>query len=527
MTDYLAKQSTQYLLRQGYKKLEQMKKQEEQHLFWYQDNSVEIKGTPHNKLYIPSKTGLEFHNDDSFVRLIMGPYGSGKTTTCINEIIRRTCDMPPWHNGRRKARWAIIRNTSGELHTTTLQTWLAWCDELGVETHRSKPLLQYEHVFKDDYGVVELELVFMALDRPDDIRKLKSLEVTGAYLNEASELPSAILSHLKGRLNGRYPSKAFCPQPYWSGIIADTNPPDVDHWIYEQFCANQIEGYKLFRQPPGLIKEDGQWFPSPAAENIQNLSHDYYTKLASGQREDFIKVFCCGDWGIVESGKRVFPEYNPDLHSAECVSAIEGLPIHLGFDFGLTPSCVVTQITSRGQLLVLREFTSTDMGIRDFAEGVVLPGLQQHFRDHKIDISVADPSGNIRDSITSELSCISELCNLGINTRAARSNILEPRLNGVKYFLGRIIDGQPGLSLSRAGCPVLHKGLARDYVFKRLAVPGEERYKDFPDKNFASHICDSLQYICMEFAAEHISAEKRTSFNADSVYNPIPAGLLS
>lgn len=523
----LARQSISTLLRLGEEKLAQMSKQEEQHLFWYQDNSVEIKGTPHNKAYKPSPTGLDFHNDDSFVRLIMGPYGSGKTTTCINEIIRRTCDMPPWHNGRRKARWAIIRNTSGELHTTTLQTWLAWCDELGVETHRSKPLLQYEHIFRDDYGVVELELVFMALDRPDDIRKLKSLEVTGAYLNEASELPSVILSHLKGRLNGRYPSKAFCPQPYWSGIIADTNPPDEDHWIYEQFYANPTEGYKLFRQPPGLIKEDGGWLPNPGAENIQHLSPDYYTKLATGQKEDFVKVFCCGDWGIVESGKRVFPEYNADLHSVETINPVEGLDIHLGVDFGLTPACVVVQITARGQLLILREFVSDGMGIRDFMEAIVLPGLAKYFPDYKIGLSRADPSGNARDTISSELSCISEMCNMGINTEAARSNNLEPRLNGIKYFLGRMIDGKPGFLLSRTGCPTIHKGLARDYVYKRLAVPGEERYRDVPEKNSTSHAIDGLQYVVMEFAADYISKSKRQEADISKIYNPIPHGYMT
>src|SRR3972149_8779581 len=83
---------------------------------------TEIYGNQQIKIYIPSKTGLLAHSDNSFVRLIMGPYGSGKSTWCHNEIVRRTCSMPFWSNGRRRAKWAIVRNTSGELYSTTLQT---------------------------------------------------------------------------------------------------------------------------------------------------------------------------------------------------------------------------------------------------------------------------------------------------------------------------------------------------------------------------------------------------------------------
>src|SRR5688572_1800780 len=88
------------------------------------EKGVEIYGAPENKIYIPSPTGLAAHMDDTFVRCIMGPYGSGKSTWAINEMVRRTCNMPVWSNGRRRARWAIVRNTSGELQSTTLQTWL-------------------------------------------------------------------------------------------------------------------------------------------------------------------------------------------------------------------------------------------------------------------------------------------------------------------------------------------------------------------------------------------------------------------
>jgi hypothetical protein len=458
------------------------------------DGVTFIHDEPENRIYIPSDTGLEFHNDNSFVRLVMGPYGSGKSTMCIQEIVRRTRQMPKWSNNRRKARWAVVRNTSGELQSTTLQTWLAWFGGLGDITKRQKPIMTYEHTFTDDDGVCELELIFLALDRPDDVRKVKSLELTGVYLNEMSELPSNVLAHFKGRVNGRYPSKSFCADPYWSGIIADTNPPDQDHHIYRDFESHAVEGYKLFKQPPGLIKDiNNDWQQNHDCDNWKHLSNDYYTKLATGQSEDFVKVFCLGQWGVVGTGRRVFPECS-DVHIVEHIDAAQGEDLYLGIDFGLTPAVVVMQLTQRGQLLILKEYVGHDIGIKSFMESVVLPGVRKTFPYSKIGKVLVDPAGTHRSQVIEEMSCLGELLEMGLDAHAAQTNALDPRLSAVRYFLNAMVDGKPRLQISRADCPVVVKGFLRDYVYRRLAVSGEERFKSEPDKNYASHcfVADTL-----------------------------------
>ncbi len=125
-----------------------------------------IHAKDQDKHYIPTATGGIAHSDDNFVRVIMGPYGSGKSTWAITEIVRRACEVPRWHSGRRRSRWGIVRNTSGELSSTTLATWLSWFEELGDVRKRQKPIMTYEHTFNDGHGIVELELLFIALDRP-------------------------------------------------------------------------------------------------------------------------------------------------------------------------------------------------------------------------------------------------------------------------------------------------------------------------------------------------------------------------
>lgn len=494
-------------------------RQDAKHLS-FTDKGTILHGYEADKTYIPTVTGQLFHDDNSFVKLIMGPYGSGKSTCCVHEIVRRSCAMPRWSNGRRKSRWAIVRNTSGELQSTTLQTWLQWFSDLGDIKRRQKPILTFEHCFNDGHGLIELELIFIALDRPDDVRKIKSLELTGVYLNELSELPQNALSHFKGRINGRYPSKEFCPDAYWSGIICDTNPCDTDHWIYRDFEEKCVPSYRIFKQPPGLLKnEDGKWVRNPSADNADHLADDYYVQLATGQNTDFIKVYCLGEWGSVSNGKLVFPEFNPDLHLVDEIEAIQGEPIHLGWDGGLTPACVVVQMSERGQIRVLKEYVGEDIGIRTFAESVVVPSLAKDFPYCKIGSSVFDPAGAARDDIIEEMSCIGELNSLGIKTDAARTNDIEPRLGAVKFFLTRLVDSKPAFIMSRKNCPTLRKGFMQDYVYKRLSVSGEERFREVPDKNMSSHPMDALQYRLLEFASDRIMQDKQPVKKVD-MFNP-------
>lgn len=512
--------SLSHALKMSRQYVDQIQRSTLQHIL-FNGEETRIYASDKDKIYVPSDTGKLFHDSTSFINLVMGPFGSGKSTMCVQHIVRSACNMPVWFNGRRRARWAIVRNTSGELYSTTLQTWLTWFGELGDIHKRQKPLLTYEHTFNDGNGIVELEVIFIALDRPQDVRKIKSLELTGVYLNEASELPQAVLSHFKGRVNGRYPSKSFCPHPYWSGIIADTNPPEEDHWIYEDFEKVKSPSYRIFYQPSGLIeKEDGTYIQNPHCDNAANLSSDYYTKLAENQKQGFIKVYCMGKYGIVESGKRVYTEYNDDFHSVESIPAIQGEPIHLGFDFGLTPSCIVVQLTQRGQLRVLKEYNAEDMGIRTFAKNVVLPSLQKDFPYCKIGESEGDPAGATGDQIMEELSCIGELNDVGIRTNPAGSNEIDTRIASVRFFLNSMIDGKPAFLLSREGCPTLRKGFMNGYHFKRLMINNEDRYQDKPNKNKFSHPHDALQYIAMKWAADRISKEKAPQQIVD-VYNPV------
>ncbi|MFN9953283.1 MAG: hypothetical protein ACK55I_09300, partial [bacterium] len=49
-------------------------------------------------------------DDTSFFRGLMGPFGSGKSTGCVVDVIRRAQLQRPGIDGVRRSRWAVVRN---------------------------------------------------------------------------------------------------------------------------------------------------------------------------------------------------------------------------------------------------------------------------------------------------------------------------------------------------------------------------------------------------------------------------------
>jgi hypothetical protein len=334
--------------------------------------------------------------------------------------------------------------------------------------------------------------LFNSVDRPEDTGKLRSLEVTGAWLNEASEMAVDIF-HMATQRVGRYPSKKQ-GGPTWSGVIWDSNPPNTDHWIYRLHEKEKPEGFEIFHQPPGLLeKGNGEYEVNSGAENVQNLpmGGEYYLRQVSGKRKEWVDVFLRGQYGVIADGKPVYPEYADEVHCRK-TPPIKSLPIILGLDYGRTPAAVFCQITPRGQLRVIDELWGEDMGIGSFAEDVIKPHIAQNYREFSI-IPIGDPAGMAKES--DERSAFDVLAAHGIVAAPAHTNKLTGRLEAVKKYLSRMTDGQPALVLDPK-CDRLRNGFIGLYYYKRVQVSGE-RVKETPEKNEYSHPHDALQYAAL------------------------------
>jgi len=451
--------------------------------------------------YFAHQTLRNFHTDGSFVRGVRGPIGSGKSTAMCWEIMMRAMRQVPDADGIRRSRWAVVRNTYRELKDTTIKTWLQQFPEDVVGPFAVSDM---SHTIRQ--AGLDLEVIFRALDRPDDVKKLLSLEITGAWVNEAREVPKEILDGLTGRV-GRYPSVAQggCT---WSGIIMDTNPPDEDHWWYLLAEEERPQGWRFWAQPPALMQGKDEWLPNMGAENIANLpgGYDYYLRQIPGKTAEWIKVYVLGQYGTIMAGKPVYPEYNDAIHCAtEALKPYTNLPLTLGWDFGLTPSVVITQRTPRGQLRILDEQCAASMGIRQFVRDVVRPHLSTTYPGYSIR-SVGDPAGSQRAQ-TDERTCMDELAAAGLVTQPARTNEFVARREAVAGFMTRMIDGEPGFLLSPT-CRTLRRGFLGGYQFERIQVSGE-RYRDEPAKNAYSHPQDALQYAALDVEDAPVAARRR------------------
>jgi hypothetical protein len=444
-----------------------------------------------------------FHASTAFVRGIKGPIGSGKSISCCMDIMMHALKQPAGRDGWARSRVVIVRNCYPELKSTTIKSWLDWFpEEVFGKVKWDSPITHTLEL--GDKRV--LEAVFLAVDRPEDTKKLLSLETTWLWLNEARELPKAVLDAGSGRV-GRYPSAATGAGAYHPCVIMDTNPPADDHWWYRLAEEERPDSFDFFDQPSGLSEEaeNLDWLNQTADTILLPVGHPqrraqgriYYERLVAGKDPNWVKVYVKAEYGSVADGRAIFPEFNERIHVAsEPLVAHSGLPIFLGFDLGLTPACVISQLTPRGQFRVLDEVVGVSIGLSQFIDTQLKPLLSMKYPNAKI-ISLHDPAG-IQRSQADEVTCRQILKNKGLNPSSVSTNAFMPRREAVAYFLTRLVDGDPAFILSPT-CKVLRKALNGDYKFKRVNVPGEERYKDVPDKNACSHIAEALQYACIHF----------------------------
>ena len=448
-----------------------------------------------------------FMKDDTFFRGIRGPVGSGKSVGCCVEVFRRALQQKPNEEGKRKSRWAIIRNTNPQLRTTTIKTWLDWFPE--QEWGKFQWSVPYTHWIKK--GDLELEVIFLALDRPEDVKKLLSLELTGIWINEAREIPKSIIDACTMRV-GRYPSMRE-GGPSWTGVIADTNAPEEDHWwpimsgevpipdhINKEEAKMMVkpDNWRFFTQPSGMVEtkdEDGnvkEYKPNKEAENQKHMMDSYYPNLIQGKGKSWIDVYVMNRLGAIQDGKPVYNMFAADQHVAkEEIPVADGMPVFVGLDFGLTPAAVFGQKV-RGRWLILQEIVAFDMGIVRFAE-LLRQEIAVRYGNCEINI-FGDPAGDFRAQ-TDESTPFQVLRGAGLRARPAPSNDVSLRLESVSASLTRMVDGLSGFLIDPR-CKELVKGFEGGYQYRRIQVSGE-RYDDRPEKNRFSHIHDALQYLML------------------------------
>lgn len=479
--------------------------------------------------YIPTPTGRLFHEDKtSHIKGIVGPVGSGKSSASVIELVIRATEQKPGPDGVRRSRWAIIRNSFPQLKSTTIQTFQQWLPQSVCPIKYGSPITATFKRDLPDGTKVEAQFWFFPMDDERSMANLLSLELTGAWINEASEIAEFVPDAVFMRV-GRYPAKAD-GEYTWSGIIFDSNPSSVKHWMYTRFVLDPAPGTVLFRQPPALTPiydpehpndlARAQFEPNPEAENIENLGkgYDYYMDIVATHRHDpeYIKRFVLGEFTMGLSGHPVYPMFREHEHvsSENRLKADRSHMLLMGMDFGLSPAAVFGQFKD-GRLEIYDELFEEDCSLIEFIEDHLAPFVRSEYPGFR-HIIVGDPAATARSGID-KARPLQVLAQHGFTVMPATTNNLQARLDAVRWFLRR----REAFKVNKR-CEMLVGGFLGGYQWKeKKTALGGRQVVMVPNKDGEpgrySHIHDACQYLAnyVQNGGETIVTGRNTLFEDD------------
>jgi hypothetical protein len=491
--------------------------------------------------YVPSVTGVKFHNSNADIRLVLGNVGSGKSTMAIIELIKMAMLQKPDKQNQRSSKWVIVRETYPQLLETTYASFKLWLkpNQTTRRYTQSAPMKIRWTDKLPDGTQMNAEFVFLAVAKPDDYENLKSLELTGGFINECGAMDGEIVSAVLSRL-GRYPAPVDAvdvKDPITRvSLLMDTNPPEEDGWV-AKIEDTQPKGWEFFRQPGAVIPDpmsDCGFKLNPLGENFDYIGigpQRYYVDRIPSMTSEQVKVLFQGLYGVTSSGKAVYKrQWDFDYHCAKTgLKAVAGVPLLLGWDWGKGgESCVVGQVMASGQLRIIREFYGSNIGLRDFASDFVKPWLEDNFGPSSLEegappwriLSIGDPAGLSSHGLAEKSRNYFHVLNdedVGVFrgwfvTAPAPTNHIELRLNAVRHFLtGKTNVGLPLFQIDKSN-KILIRGFNQSYEYERKQVMGKAQFKDLPCKSKESHPHDGLQYLCIFAHPDYKQLKKHTEF---------------
>lgn len=452
--------------------------------------------------YIPYPTPMAFHCATSmFVRAICGPFGSGKSVTCVQELMYIAMRQAPAADGNRYVRFGIVRASYPNLRTTTKKTMEMWYPSECGSIKETAPMEGKYRIPLPDDTVVVMELLLIAVETAEDVKKLRSTDFTAIWINEATEVAQEVLTAATERV-GRFPSDRFGTCTY-KGVLLDYNKPPRGHWLRLLFeSVDTPANYGYFEQPPAVFKhtsEDGivTYTYNPEADNLKVLGPDYYPDQVAAKRlvgalDEIDQLLCMMDVDA-KAGKPVFTNFSREAHVAKSVlQPIQGQDAVIAIDTsGIHPAALIAQFMGR-QWGIVDELYGDGTGFDDFIYGALLPVLTQRYRGCKV-LAVCDPA-NARNGYNATTP-VANLIEARIPAIVAPTNDIKARIEAGNQMLSRNVGG---IIISPA-CELLIAALAGGYRFKKTTIAGtiDQTYSSTPEKNNHSHPADAYEYLSL------------------------------
>ncbi|MEM9782158.1 MAG: hypothetical protein AAF899_06750 [Pseudomonadota bacterium] len=476
---------------------------------------------------LPGPVSQAFFFSDADLNLIMGPVGSGKTTTTVKSRIRRAVMMPrSTIDGIRHYSLGTVRKTYRELWSTTIPSYLETVPKaLGSWSGGRGDPVTHVVEFEDNFGPILWTTQFLAFG-DDPTNAMRGLQFTDMWLNEFDTNPEDILMLAVGRI-ARAPAldhfRGYPPHLRSYGqIVGDMNAPAEDNWAYaftqpEQLArieretnAALADAAEAQGDPYKPVKFDFHRQPGarePGAENLDNLGSTYYARqvatMKAAGRGDMIERLIDNRPTFLRVGDPVFRrEFNPSIHvSARPIQADPDLGLIIGLDQGFTPAAVIGQHLGPLQWVVLAElmFPKEHLFAKTFGERLA-DLLDRRFPSLEVHEAWGDLAGEAEGAQAEENATwnreVGKAAGFIIKPQVVGGNRINPRLEAVRAPLEHLHEGQPGLLIDPS-CTYTRAGFQARYVWTEEVTPTGNKRK-VPNKKYVeANVMDALQYMLL------------------------------
>ena len=216
-----------------------------------------------------NKAFLPLFFDQHRYLVLKGGGGSGKFIFAGRKVLERVTTEP----GHR---WLVVRRVATTIRESCFAQLIGqiaqYYPECGAKVNKSDQTISFPNGSK---------ILTFGLD---DREKLKSIyDITGIWIEEASELEEADFNQLDIRLRTEF--------PHYLQIILSFNPISITHWLKRRFFDQ--------KNPRALVHEstykDNRFLTEEAIKTLEGFrdTDPYY-----------YMVYCLGQWGV--TGKTVF-----------------------------------------------------------------------------------------------------------------------------------------------------------------------------------------------------------------------------